>query len=146
MDLYGVEAAGHRLDTADEHCATLTKGTPGVLQGALNYVIQEKSRQTLNTHSISAGLDHPNVGQEQDHFKDSGWATYNAVTDKETLEGFKLMCKYEGIIPTLDTSHNIYHAVGLAKRLGLGKDLVINMSGRGNKDMPHIVKIMEVEV
>lgn len=144
--LYGVEAAGHGLDTADEHCATLTKGTPGVLQGALTYVIQEKSGQTLNTHSISAGLDYPGVGPEHAHFKDTGRAIYDAVTDKEALEGFKLMCEYEGVIPALETSHAIYYAVGLAKKLGPGKDLVINMSGRGDKDMPQIAKIMGVEV
>jgi tryptophan synthase len=144
--LYGVEAAGHGIDKNEEHCATLTKGTPGVLQGALTYVIQEKSGQTLNTHSISAGLDYPGVGPEHAYLKDCGRAIYDAVTDDEALEGFKLMCEYEGIIPALETSHAIYYAVHLAKKLGKGKDLVINMSGRGDKDMPQVARIMGVEV
>lgn len=144
--LYGVEAAGHGIDQDEEHCATLTKGTPGVLQGAMTYVIQKKSGQTLNTHSISAGLDYPGVGPEHAFLKDSGRATYEAVTDTQALEGFKMMCEYEGIIPALETSHAIYYAFHLAKKLGPGKDLVINMSGRGDKDMPQVAKIMGVEV
>lgn len=146
VELYGVEAAGHGIDIDEQHCATLTKGTPGVLQGALTYVIQEKSGQTLNTHSISAGLDYPGVGPEHAFLKDSGRATYEAVTDEQALEGFKMMCKYEGIIPALETSHAIYYAFQLAKKLGPGKDLVINMSGRGDKDMPQVAKIMGVDV
>ena len=112
----------------------------------MTYVIQEKSGQTLNTHSISAGLDYPGVGPEHAHLKDIGRAKYVAVTDEQALEGFKLMCEYEGIIPALETSHAIYYAVELAKELGPGKDLIINMSGRGDKDMPQIAKIMGVEV
>ena len=146
VELYGVEAAGHGIEKDEEHCATLSKGTPGVLQGAMTYVIQEKSGQTLNTHSISAGLDYPGVGPEHAHLKDIGRAKYVAVTDEQALEGFKLMCEYEGIIPALETSHAIYYAVELAKELGPGKDLIINMSGRGDKDMPQIAKIMGVEV
>ena len=146
VELYGVEAAGYGIDKDEEHCATLTKGTPGVLQGALTYVIQEKSGQTLNTHSISAGLDYPGVGPEHAYLKDCGRATYEAVTDDQALEGFKMMCEYEGIIPALETSHAIYYAVQLAKKLGPGKDIVINMSGRGDKDMPQVARIMGVEV
>lgn len=146
VELHGVEAAGHGIEKDEEHCATLTKGTPGVLQGALTYVIQKESGQTLNTHSISAGLDYPGVGPEHAHLKDIGRATYQAVTDDEALEGFKMMCEYEGIIPALETSHAIYYAIGLAKKLGPGKDIVINMSGRGDKDMPQVARIMGVDV
>eukprot|EP00592_Proboscia_alata_P020375 CAMPEP_0194424192 /NCGR_PEP_ID=MMETSP0176-20130528/23457_1 /TAXON_ID=216777 /ORGANISM="Proboscia alata, Strain PI-D3" /LENGTH=774 /DNA_ID=CAMNT_0039233813 /DNA_START=128 /DNA_END=2452 /DNA_ORIENTATION=+ len=146
VKLYGVEAAGHGIEVDEEHCATLTKGTPGVLQGALTYVIQKPTGQTLNTHSISAGLDYPGVGPEHAFLKDSGRAIYEAVTDEEALEGFKMMCEYEGIIPALETSHAIFYAIKLAKEMGPGKDLVINMSGRGDKDMPQIAKIMGVEV
>lgn len=146
VELHGVEAAGHGIDTDQGHCATLTKGTPGVLQGALTYVIQEASGQTLNTHSISAGLDYPGVGPEHAYLKDCGRATYNAVTDDQALEGFKMMCEFEGIIPALETSHAIYYAIELAKTLGPDKDIVINMSGRGDKDMPQIARIMGVEV
>jgi tryptophan synthase len=146
VELHGVEAAGHGMEIEQGHCATLTKGTPGVLQGALTYVIQEKSGQTLNTHSISAGLDYPGVGPEHAYFKDIGRAKYNAVTDTQALEGFKMMCEYEGVIPALETSHAIYYAIELAKTLGPDKDIVINMSGRGDKDMPQVAKIMGVEV
>lgn len=146
VELHGVEAAGHGLDKPEEHCATLSKGTPGVLQGAFTYIIQEKSGQTLNTHSVSAGLDYPGVGPEHAYLKDSGRAKYSAVTDDEALEGFKLMCQYEGIIPALETSHAIYYAIQLAKTLPKDKDIVINMSGRGDKDMPQVAKIMGVEV
>jgi tryptophan synthase len=144
--LYGAEAAGFGMDQAEGHCATLSMGTPGVLQGALTYLIQEKSGQTLNTHSISAGLDYPGVGPEHAFLKDSGRATYEAVTDAQALEGFKMMCEYEGIIPALETSHAIYYAVQLAKTLGPDKNIVINMSGRGDKDMPQIARIMGVDV
>jgi tryptophan synthase len=146
VELHGVEAAGHGIDKPEQHCATLTKGTPGVLQGALTYVIQEKSGQTLNTHSVSAGLDYPGVGPEHAFLKDSGRALYTAVTDDEALEGFKMMCEYEGIIPALETSHAIYYAIQLAKTLPKDKDIVINMSGRGDKDMPQVARIMGVEV
>lgn len=148
VGLYGVEAAGYGLDQDGQHCGTLSKGTPGVLQGAYTYVIQQpESGQTLKTHSISAGLDYPGVGPEHAFLKDTGRAIYTAVTDDEALEGFKLMCSYEGIIPALETSHAIYYAVKhLAKELGPGKDLVINMSGRGDKDMPQVARIMGVEV
>jgi len=146
VELHGVEAAGHGIDKDEQHCATLTKGTPGVLQGALTYVIQEKSGQTLNTHSVSAGLDYPGVGPEHAFLKDSGRAKYMAVTDDEALEGFKMMCEYEGIIPALETSHAIYYAIQLAKTLPKDKTIVINMSGRGDKDMPQVAKIMGVEV
>jgi tryptophan synthase len=144
--LYGIEAAGLGMEIDEQHCATLSKGTPGVLQGALTYVIQQPSGQTLNTHSISAGLDYPGVGPEHAFLKDSGRAIYEAVTDDQALEGFKLMCEFEGIIPALETSHACYYAYHLAKKLGPGKDIVINMSGRGDKDMPQIAKIMGVQV
>ena len=146
VELHGAEAAGKGMDVEEGHCATLTKGTPGVLQGAMTYIIQKQSGQTLNTHSVSAGLDYPGVGPEHAYLKDSGRAIYGAVTDDEALEGFKMMCKYEGIIPALETSHAIYYAVQLAKKMGPGKDIVINMSGRGDKDMPQVAKIMGVEV
>lgn len=146
VELHGAEAAGKGIEVDEEHCATLTKGTPGVLQGAMTYIIQKESGQTLNTHSVSAGLDYPGVGPEHAYLKDSGRATYGAVTDDEALEGFKMMCQYEGIIPALETSHAIYYAIQLAKKLGPGKDIVINMSGRGDKDMPQVARIMGVEV
>ncbi|MGK3750897.1 MAG: tryptophan synthase, partial [Bacillariaceae sp.] len=143
---YGAEAAGKGVEFDEEHCATLTVGTPGVLQGARTFIIQKESGQTLNTQSISAGLDYPGVGPEHAFYKESGRATYEGVTDDQALEGFNMMCQYEGIIPALETSHAIYQAFHLAKKLGKGKDIVINMSGRGDKDMPQIAKIMGVDV
>lgn len=144
--LHGAEAAGKGIDVDEQHCATLTVGTPGVLQGARTYIIQQKSGQTMKTSSISAGLDYPGVGPEHAYLKDIGRAKYVGVTDEQALEGFKMMCEYEGIIPALETSHAIYHAIQLAKELGPGKDIVINMSGRGDKDMPQVAKLMGVEV
>merc|ERR1740117_298474 len=146
VELHGVEAAGHGVGTKMGHCATLSKGTPGVLQGAMTYVIQEESGQTLDTHSISAGLDYPGVGPEHAYLKDIGRAKYVAVTDKQCMEGFNMMCRNEGIIPALETSHAIYHAFELAKTMGKDKDIIINMSGRGDKDMPKIAKILGVDV
>merc|ERR1711957_1016855 len=108
VELHGAEAAGHGVGTKMGHCATLSKGTPGVLQGAMTYVIQEESGQTLDTHSISAGLDYPGVGPEHAYLKDIGRAKYVAVTDKQCMEGFNMMCRNEGIIPALETSHAIY--------------------------------------
>ncbi len=146
VELHGVEAARHGVDKDKQHCATLTKGTPGVLQGAFTYVIQQKSGQTLNTHSVSAGLDYPGVGPEHAFLKDSGRAKCTAVTDNKELEGFKMMCQYKGIIPALETSHVIDYAIQLAKTLPRDKDIVINMSGCGDKDMPQIARSMGVQV
>ena len=140
VELHGVEAAGYGIDKDTQHCATLTKGTPGVLHGAFTYVIQDDSGQTLKTHSVSAGLDYHGVGPEHAFLKDSGRAEYSAVTDNEALEGFKMMCEYEGIIHALETSHAVYYAIQLAKTLPKEKNIVINMSGRGDKDMPQVAK------
>ncbi len=144
--LHGAEAAGKGLDVDQGHCATLTVGTPGVLQGAMTYIIQNKEGQSSLSHSISAGLDYVGVGPEHAWLKSTGRAQYGAVTDKEALDGFDLLCKYEGIIPALETSHAVWHAVELAKKMPKGSDIVINLSGRGDKDMPQIAKIMGVEV
>ena len=141
---YGAEAAGKGVDVDEEHCATLTVGTPGVFHGARTYVIQRESGQILNTHSISAGLDYPGVGPEHAFLKDSGRATYVGIKNDEALEGFKMMCEYEGIIPALESSHAVYQAIQLAKELGPGKDIVINISGRGDKDMPQVARIMDI--
>jgi tryptophan synthase beta chain len=134
VKLVGVEAAGHGLETG-EHAATLAKGTLGVLHGAKSYVLQDKDGQILATHSISAGLDYPGVGPEHSFLKDSGRATYVSVTDKEALEGFQLLCRTEGIIPALESSHAIAHAVKMAPTLKKEQIIVINLSGRGDKDL-----------
>ena len=134
VKLIGVEAAGHGLETG-EHAATLAAGTVGVLHGAKSYVLQDKDGQILATHSISAGLDYPGVGPEHSFLKDSGRATYASITDKEALDGFQLLCRSEGIIPALESSHAIAHAVKLARTLHKDQIIVINLSGRGDKDL-----------
>jgi tryptophan synthase beta chain len=132
--LVGVEAAGKGLETG-KHAATLAAGTLGVLHGAKSYVLQDKNGQILETHSISAGLDYPGVGPEHSFLKDSGRASYVAVTDKEALEGFQLLCHTEGIIPALESSHAIAHAAKMAGTLAKDKIIVVNLSGRGDKDL-----------
>jgi tryptophan synthase len=144
--LVGAEAGGAGLGDGVLNSATLTLGTPGVLQGAMTYVLQTKEGQTAQTNSISAGLDYPGVGPEHAFLKYSGRAEYVAVTDKECLEGFDKLCKYEGIIPALETSHAVFAALELAKTMGKDQDILINLSGRGDKDMPTVAKVMGVDV
>ena len=132
--LIGVEAAGRGLETG-KHAATLAAGTVGVLHGAKSYVLQDKDGQILETHSISAGLDYPGVGPEHSFLKDSGRASYVAVTDKEALDGFQMLSRAEGIIPALESSHAIAYAVKLARNLNDDRIIVINLSGRGDKDL-----------
>jgi tryptophan synthase beta chain len=132
--LIGVEAAGRGLETS-KHAATLTTGSLGVFHGAKSYVLQDKDGQILETHSISAGLDYPGVGPEHSYLKDSGRATYVAVTDKEALDGFQMLCLTEGIIPALESSHAVAHAVKLAGTVNKDRIIVINLSGRGDKDL-----------
>ena len=134
VNLTGVEAAGLGLDT-DKHAATLCKGSVGVLHGSKSYILQDDDGQIEIAHSISAGLDYPGVGPEHSFFKESGRAKYVAVTDKQALEGFSMLTELEGIIPALESSHAIYHASRLAKRLQKNKIVVVCLSGRGDKDM-----------
>jgi tryptophan synthase len=146
VELHGAEAAGKGVDVEEGHCATLSVGTQGVLQGAMTYIIQNKEGQSSKSSSISAGLDYVGVGPEHAFLKASGRAKYGAVTDEQALEGFDMLCANEGIIPALETSHAVYHAVQLAKKMDKSKNIVINLSGRGDKDMPQIAKLRGVEV
>ena len=132
--LVGVEAAGRGLSTG-EHGASLAEGRLGVLHGALTYVLQTEGGQIREAHSISAGLDYPATGPEHAHLRDEGLAEYASVTDEEALEAFTLCSRLEGIIPALETSHAIFHAEKIARELGRGKNLVLNLSGRGDKDV-----------
>ena len=132
--LVGVEAAGRGLDTG-EHGASLTGGRPGVLHGNLSYVLQNEEGQIREAHSISAGLDYPSVGPEHAYLKDEGLVEYVGATDDEALAAFVMCSRLEGIIPALETSHAIHHAEKVARELGPGKNLVINLSGRGDKDI-----------
>lgn len=131
--LYGVEAAGEGLD--GRHAATLTCGRPGILHGAMSYLLQDDDGQVQLAHSISAGLDYPGVGPEHAYLKDLGRVTYVTATDKEALEGVRLLAHTEGIIPALETAHAIAYLPRLAYELGSDAVVVVNCSGRGDKDM-----------
>ncbi|KAK5170036.1 anthranilate synthase / indole-3-glycerol phosphate synthase [Oleoguttula sp. CCFEE 6159] len=139
VKLLGVEAGGDGLDT-DRHSATLSGGTKGVLHGVRTYVLQNKHGQISDTHSVSAGLDYPGVGPELSSWKDNERAKFIAATDAEAFIGFRLMSQYEGIIPALETSHAIFGAVELAKTMEKGQDIVICVSGRGDKDVQSVAE------
>ncbi|NYB25844.1 MAG: tryptophan synthase subunit beta [Methanobacteriaceae archaeon] len=146
VELIGVEGGGDGIDSGHTG-ATLTIGTEGVLHGSLSYVLQNDDGQINEAHSVSAGLDYPGVGPEHAYLKDTGRASYDAVTDKEALESFKLLSETEGIIPALESAHAIAYAKKYAeKEENKGKTIVINLSGRGDKDMDLVAKEMGVEV
>ena len=132
--IVGVEAAGHGLETG-KHAATLTAGKPGVLHGNRTYLLQDDNGQIIETHSISAGLDYPGVGPEHAWLKDSGRAEYVSVTDDEALAAFHDLCRLEGIIPALESSHALAYAAKMAPRMKKEQILLVNLSGRGDKDM-----------
>lgn len=136
--LIGVEAAGKGVDT-QEHAATMTKGRPGVFQGSLSYVLQDEFGQVLPAHSISAGLDYPGIGPEHAYLKDSGRAEYVPATDAEALEALQLLSRTEGIIPALESAHAIAHTMKLAPTLDADRIIVVNLSGRGDKDVESIM-------
>ncbi len=140
VSLYGVEAGGDGLETG-RHAAPLNAGRPGVLHGNRTYLMQDENGQIIGTHSISAGLDYPGVGPEHSFLKDTGRAHYVAITDDEALDGFRLLTKMEGIIPALETSHAIAYAAKLAPELSKHQSIVVNLSGRGDKDMNTIAAI-----
>jgi tryptophan synthase beta chain len=132
--LIGVEAAGLGL-ASGKHAATLCAGRPGVLHGARTYLMQDDNGQITETHSVSAGLDYPGVGPEHSWLKDSGRAEYVAVTDQDALEAFHTLCRYEGIIPALETAHALAYAARIAPQMSGDAILLVNLSGRGDKDM-----------
>ena len=142
--LIGVEAAGRGLRTG-EHAASLVAGRVGVLHGAKSYVLQDSNGQIRETHSVSAGLDYPGVGPEHSYLKDTGRATYVAVDDKEALDGFQLLCKTEGITPALEPAHAIFYAAKIASSLNREQIIVVNLSGRGDKDMDIVVQALGVK-
>lgn len=132
--LIGVEAAGEGIATG-RHAASLCAGTPGILHGNRTYLLQDEHGQIAATHSISAGLDYPGVGPEHAWLKDSGRAEYATVTDTEALEAFHALCRYEGILPALESSHALAYAAKLAPTLRQDQAILVNLSGRGDKDM-----------
>ncbi|MEP0798911.1 tryptophan synthase subunit beta [Funiculus sociatus] len=140
--LIGVEAAGEGVNT-EKHAATLTKGRVGVLHGAMSYLLQDDDGQVVEAHSISAGLDYPGVGPEHSYLKDAGRAEYYSVTDAEALEAFKRMSQLEGIIPALETSHAIAYLDTLCSQLSGNPRIIINCSGRGDKDVQTVAKLLK---
>lgn len=137
VKLLGVEAGGDGINTT-RHSATLTAGSKGVLHGVRTYVLQNEHGQITDTHSVSAGLDYPGVGPELSWWKDSQRAQFVAATDAEAMQGFRLMSELEGIIPALETAHGIYGAIELAKTMKKDEDIVICLSGRGDKDVQSV--------
>jgi tryptophan synthase beta chain len=140
VELVGVEAAGRGLET-EAHSASLAKGKPGVLHGALSYLLQDEHGQVHPAHSISAGLDYPGVGPEHAHLKDSGRATYVAVTDAEALGGFESLARLEGIIPALETAHAVAWVEASAGRWAPGEPVLLCVSGRGDKDVASVAEL-----
>ncbi|KAF7724554.1 tryptophan synthetase [Apophysomyces ossiformis] len=141
VHILGVEAGGDGVDT-DHHSATLTKGTPGVLHGTRTYLLQDEKGQIIETHSVSAGLDYPGVGPEHAYLKDTGRAEYVVADDAQALQGFRKLTELEGIIPALESSHAIYWAHRKAQELPKDKDIVICLSGRGDKDMHTVCEVL----
>jgi tryptophan synthase beta chain len=132
--LIGFEAGGDGVETG-RHASTFSGGSPGAFQGSYSYVMQNDDGQTIESHSISAGLDYPGVGPEHAFLKDTGRAEYRPITDAQAMEAFRLLCRLEGIIPAIESAHAIAGAVDLATELGPDAAILVNLSGRGDKDV-----------
>ena len=141
VTMIGVEAGGSG-QSIGEHAAPLCLGAPGVLHGSLSYVLQDQDGQTQDVHSCSAGLDYPGVGPEHSYWKDEGRVAYQIVDDKEALEAFQLLCETEGIIPALESSHAVACAIRVAKEMTSDQHLLINLSGRGDKDVEEVQRLL----
>jgi tryptophan synthase beta chain len=141
VKIVGVEPAGKGLDTPD-HAASLSKGSIGIIHGFKCYTLQDENGQPLPVYSIAAGLDYPGVGPEHSHYKDSGRASYAAVTDKQSVDAFLTLSKTEGIIPAIESSHAVAYGMQLAATLDKDQIIVINLSGRGDKDVEQIKEIL----
>ena len=142
--LIGVEAAGEGMDT-DKHSCSLQRGVPGVLHGNRTYVLQDANGQITETHSVSAGLDYPGVGPEHAFLKDIGRAEYVGITDTEALAAFHYLCRTEGIIPALESSHAVAHAMKLAKTMKPTQSILVNLSGRGDKDIGTVADLSNAD-
>ncbi|MDQ7261080.1 tryptophan synthase subunit beta [Paracoccus sp. PS-1] len=144
--IIGVEAGGKGVDARMQHCASLTGGRPGVLHGNRTYLLQDDEGQILEGHSISAGLDYPGIGPEHAWLKEQGRAEYVSVTDDEALAAFQTLCRLEGIIPALEPSHALAHVVKIAPELPKDHIMVVNLSGRGDKDIFTVAKHLGVDI
>ena len=142
--LVGVEAAGEGLDSG-KHAASILRGSPGVLHGNRTYLLQNEDGQVTETHSISAGLDYPGVGPEHAYLADIGRAEYVGITDTEALEAFHYLCRTEGIIPALESSHAVAYAMKLAKTMRPDQSILVNLSGRGDKDIGTVADLSGVD-
>ncbi|MCH2305763.1 MAG: tryptophan synthase subunit beta [SAR202 cluster bacterium] len=145
VNLIGVEAGGHGISTG-EHSASLTSGEIGVLHGSMSYILQDSNGQIAEAHSISAGLDYPGVGPEHSYLKDTKRAKYTSITDAEALNGFKILCSTEGIIPALESSHAIAEVIKIAPKLSNNKTILVGLSGRGDKDIETVAKELNVKL
>ncbi len=145
MRIVGVEAAGHGLDVYNGHAASLNGGRPGVLHGNRTFLLQDDDGQILEGHSISAGLDYPGIGPEHAHLFATGRAKYVTATDTEALDAFQLTSKLEGIIPALESAHAIARVGDLAREIGRGGIVVLNLSGRGDKDIAAVAQYLETK-
>jgi tryptophan synthase beta chain len=143
--LIGLEAGGDGVSTG-RHAATITGGTPGVLHGTRSYVLQDENGQTVESHSISAGLDYPGVGPEHAYLHDIGRAQYRAITDAEAMDAFALLCRTEGIIPAIETAHALAGALQVGKELGPNGTILLNLSGRGDKDVATAAAYFGIEL
>lgn len=143
VKLIGVEAAGRGVDT-DEHAATMTKGSPGVFQGSMSYLLQDEYGQVQPAHSISAGLDYPGIGPEHSYLKDIERAKYVPITDQEALDALQLLSRTEGIIPALESAHAIAETVKLAPTMSRDQIIVVSLSGRGDKDVDAIMDYLGI--
>jgi tryptophan synthase beta chain len=144
VKLIGVEAAGKGIVTG-RHAAALIAGTVGVLHGAKSYLLQDDDGQIKDTYSVSAGLDYPGVGPEHSHLKDNGRAEYVSVNDEDALQAFQLLCRTEGIVPALESAHALAFACRLAKTLSNDQIIVVNLSGRGDKDMDIVIRELGIK-
>jgi tryptophan synthase beta chain len=140
IEMYGVEAGGEGLDSG-KHSATVCAGSDGVLHGSRTLLLQDDDGQVRETHSVAAGLDYSAVGPEHAFLNLSGRVRYSAVTDSEALEGFRALSRFEGIIPALESAHAIHFAMGLAERMGKSKSIIVNLSGRGDKDVAQVAEL-----
>lgn len=142
VKMIGVEAAGKGIATG-HHAASISAGSVGVLHGNKTYLLQDGNGQVHDAYSIAAGLDYPGVGPEHGHFKDTGRAKYVSIDDEEAIQAFLLLSKFEGIIPAMESAHAVAYAIKLAPTLDMKKIIVINLSGRGDKDAETIIQRME---
>ena len=143
VKMVGVEPAGRSFKPGD-HASTLTLGTPGTLHGMFTYLLQDDKGEPLPVHSIASGLDYPGVGPQHSFLKDSGRVQYASATDKEALDAFMLLSKIEGIIPALESSHAVAHAIKMAPTLKKEEIIIVNLSGRGDKDVDYVGELLGI--